>query len=267
MTTQPLFTRSGQQHTGPVVTDDKGRPAYSYRVTCFRCGGAGGADKWAHTGWTCFECGGSGHRGTTTALLYTAEQIAKLDATKAKRDAIRFAKQQAAAAEQQRLANAQRDEWIAANRDLYDGIVELASRTEFLASMCDAVQSRGMLTENQVAAARKVIDKIRAEDKRREEATYIGAIGERLVLTLTVDKIVDITFRDAGGYARFGSRYLFICRDEHGNAITYKGNSHAMPGEGETATVKATIAEHTEYNGLKQTVISRPSEVAAKAAA
>lgn len=29
--------------------------------TCPRCGGAGGADKWAHTGRVCFECNGKGH--------------------------------------------------------------------------------------------------------------------------------------------------------------------------------------------------------------
>lgn len=28
--------------------------------TCNRCGGAGGADKWVHTGRTCYQCGGSG---------------------------------------------------------------------------------------------------------------------------------------------------------------------------------------------------------------
>jgi len=30
------------------------------RVTCHRCGGAGGAEKWRHTGYTCFQCGGAG---------------------------------------------------------------------------------------------------------------------------------------------------------------------------------------------------------------
>jgi hypothetical protein len=28
--------------------------------TCNRCGGAGRADKWVHTGSTCYQCGGSG---------------------------------------------------------------------------------------------------------------------------------------------------------------------------------------------------------------
>ncbi len=30
---------------------------------CTRCGGAGGSDRWAETGWTCYQCKGSGRYG------------------------------------------------------------------------------------------------------------------------------------------------------------------------------------------------------------
>lgn len=30
---------------------------------CTRCGGAGGSDRWADTGWTCYQCEGSGRYG------------------------------------------------------------------------------------------------------------------------------------------------------------------------------------------------------------
>lgn len=36
------------------------RQTYKKSNTCNRCGGAGGADKWAHTGRVCYKCGGSG---------------------------------------------------------------------------------------------------------------------------------------------------------------------------------------------------------------
>lgn len=36
------------------------RKTYQKSNTCNRCGGAGGADKWAHTGRVCYKCGGSG---------------------------------------------------------------------------------------------------------------------------------------------------------------------------------------------------------------
>ena len=43
-----------------IRTDRNGTKYYEGMVTCPRCGGAGGANQWAYTGWTCYECGGSG---------------------------------------------------------------------------------------------------------------------------------------------------------------------------------------------------------------
>ena len=34
---------------------DKNGTKYYANYTCPRCGGAGGSDKWAFTGWTCYE--------------------------------------------------------------------------------------------------------------------------------------------------------------------------------------------------------------------
>lgn len=36
------------------------RKVFQKSNTCNRCGGAGGADKWKHTGTVCYKCGGSG---------------------------------------------------------------------------------------------------------------------------------------------------------------------------------------------------------------
>jgi len=36
------------------------REVFKKSDTCNRCGGAGGADKWKHTGTICYKCGGSG---------------------------------------------------------------------------------------------------------------------------------------------------------------------------------------------------------------
>ena len=39
---------------------DKNGTKYWADYTCPRCGGQGGSDAWAYTGWTCYECGGTG---------------------------------------------------------------------------------------------------------------------------------------------------------------------------------------------------------------
>lgn len=62
-----------------IKVDRNGTKYYRGMVTCERCGGMGGHDKWAYTGWTCYECGGKGEvEGNWKE--YTAEYEAKLQA-------------------------------------------------------------------------------------------------------------------------------------------------------------------------------------------
>lgn len=60
--------------------------------TCYKCGGNGGSSAWNRTGWTCYKCGGVGNLGWRVVKLYSAEKLAKLEASKAKRDATLEAK-------------------------------------------------------------------------------------------------------------------------------------------------------------------------------
>jgi hypothetical protein len=62
-----------------IRVDRDGTKYYRGLVTCERCGGLGGSDKWAYTGWTCYECGGSG-KVDGTWKEYTPEYAAKLEA-------------------------------------------------------------------------------------------------------------------------------------------------------------------------------------------
>ncbi|MCF0105407.1 MAG: hypothetical protein HUJ53_01450, partial [Holdemanella sp.] len=73
-----------------IKTDRNGTKTFRGLVKCERCGGMGGHDKWAYTGWSCYKCGGTGLvEGTWKE--YTPEYQAKLDAERAEA----FAKQEA----------------------------------------------------------------------------------------------------------------------------------------------------------------------------
>lgn len=73
---------------------DKNGIKYYANYTCPRCGGAGGSDKWAFTGWTCYECGGTGESSTPVIEKeYTPEYRAKLDERARKRAEAKRAKQ------------------------------------------------------------------------------------------------------------------------------------------------------------------------------
>jgi hypothetical protein len=109
-----LFTRNGHEHTGKHFTDEKGKPFIRERVMCWRCGGAGGGQQWAHTGWTCYQCNGAKFTGTRDLPLYTAEKLAKLNATKAKADEKRAAKKAAEAAEKDARIASEREGYFAA---------------------------------------------------------------------------------------------------------------------------------------------------------
>src|SRR5262245_18908652 len=115
-----LFTRHGTAHTGRHATTEKGRPYFTQTKCCSRCGGAGGADKWAHTGWTCFQCGGSGKGGIETVKLYTADQLAKLNATAAKKQAKKQAAFEAKAAAEKAEADARAEAFLAQHGALLD---------------------------------------------------------------------------------------------------------------------------------------------------
>jgi hypothetical protein len=89
--------------------------------------------------------------------------------------------------------------------------------------------------------------------KRAEEAAlsnWIGTVGERRNFTVTIRNVIVID-------GTYGYSYLHIMHDADGNSVIYKG-TNVLGEKGATVTVKATIKEHGERDGVKQTKISRP---------
>ena len=121
----------------------------------------------------------------------------------------------------------------------------------------------GGLTDKQAAAVRNVIAKReerKAEYRARDLASqHIGTVGERRDFTLTVSFVTDFQ-------TQFGITNVFGLRDADGNIVIYKGSSalynadHQFAVKGDTVTVKATIKEHGERDGVKQTIIARPKQ-------
>lgn len=151
--------------------------------------------------------------------------------------------------------NAERQEatqaWRAANSALVARLMAYDGNNDFLRSMVYNLSQWGQLTARQVEAIEScfaVIDRIEAA---RANSKHIGSVGDKVTLTITVERIVVLKSEF------YGDNYITIARDEQGNAITYKGRSD-IGGKGETLTIKASIKEHTVYNGTQQTIIQRP---------
>ena len=100
---------------------------------------------------------------------------------------------------------------------------------------------------------------------------WVGEPKKRLDLTLT---LVNVYEYDGYSYSYYDNptSYIYTLRDGEGNCIVWKtknplamwvedesGHEEWVEAEiGDTVTMKATVKEHGEYKGTKQTVVTRP---------
>jgi len=144
--------------------------------------------------------------------------------------------------------------WRDANSALVTRLTAYEGTNEFLRSMAYNLASWGNLTARQVEAVEScfaVIDRLEAA---RANSQHLGAVGDKVTLTITVERVIVLKSEF------YGDNYITIASDEQGNAITYKGKTD-IGNKGDTRTIKASVKEHTVYNGVKQTVIQRPKVV------
>lgn len=144
--------------------------------------------------------------------------------------------------------------WRDANSALVARLEAYEGTNEFLRGSVQNLDYWGSLSARQVEAVEScfaVIDRLEAA---RANSQHIGAVGDKVTLTITVERIVVLKSQ------LYGDNYITIATDEQGNAITYKGRID-LGGKGDTVTIKATIKGHDVYNGVAQTSIQRPKVV------
>ena len=147
-----------------------------------------------------------------------------------------------------------------ANMQLMADLHQYAPRNSFAQSMIDAVNIYGSLTDNQLAAAVKMVERRKAQEAERreqnlklaEQSNHVGTVGERREFVLSIDRLF-------GFNGHFGYTYGNIMHDSDGNVFVYFGNK--LGEQGQAVRGKATIKRHDERDGVKQTVLSRPKMV------
>lgn len=82
---------------------------------------------------------------------------------------------------------------------------------------------------------------------------YIGSVGERLELTLVVEKVIHLN-----GY--YGASNMHIMRDEDENIFVWTTASKFWE-EGTERHIRGTVKDHKTYKGAKQTILTRCAEV------
>lgn len=93
------------------------------------------------------------------------------------------------------------------------------------------------------------------EEQRRSEARvseFVGDVGDRIEFEVASAKV--ISYNDMWG------TYYYLLKDAKGNAYIWSTNKSIEGGD----VIKATVKQHSEYKGLKQTVITRGSITSGK---
>ena len=249
-----------------IRTDKNGTKIY-HDYTCRRCGGQGGSEAWKATGWTCYECGGSGKTLKPMIIKeYTPEYRAKLDARAAKRQEKRIAERRA---EQpaQKLAMGFVDDKI--HVVSIENTFELKDRIKAAGGRFDVVigwyfsepheefntveiTAEEALYEEpwwSLAWRSDIRETVKSKLPQAPESEYIGQVGDKVDL--------EVTHIRTGSYdTQFGVTWVHSFTDEDGNVLVWKTGSHSS-FKSDKIHIKGTIKEHSEYNGVKQTVLTR----------
>ena len=125
---------------------------------------------------------------------------------------------------------------------------ELPEDLESIQIPWEAVSSNDhLLPESEV---RSYIESLMYEPSSSE---FIGEIGDRIELTLTVTKAITLE-------SYYGTSIMHIMEDDTKNVFVWTTKAKNFP-EGKVVTLRGTIKDHKEYKGIKQTILTRCKEI------
>lgn len=139
------------------------------------------------------------------------------------------------------------------------------TRDDYLGNVRVSLAGSVVLTKHFGIAASAVSARRKEEEReekravvegRKRASEYVGTVGERLFLQVRVVHTMDI-------FSDFGTKSLVIMEDGHGNTLkTFSsGDFGYYAKKDDEAYIKATVKEHSEYQGSKQTMLTRATVV------
>lgn len=266
---------------------DKNGTKYYTEDTCRRCGGLGGADAWKFTGWNCYRCGGTGKDPNPEVIkVYTPEYEAKLQKQREKR----FEKKMLARKAEAETANRAFLEKNGFNAEGYTFVVlgdtykakdelkdlgckfngilgwhspkELDGYRTMKVSIDDAYDKDFTGTYTWQMWKTDLKGKIeKANDDYRKEtegvSEYIGSIKDKVDTEAVYMRSV---YWEQPSYCEWnGMEIMYIHTFKIGSDILIWKTGCGLGNieEGSEVHLKGTIKDHKEYDGVKQTVLTR----------
>lgn len=230
-------------------------PKRCVSTACYRCGGTGYVHPWG----TCFRCGGAqvdpSHKDFGYPQTWTDAEIEEWDRN-------RRMKNEKARIVRELRREAKYAAKFAENVAKCPELAEIDGWGGILGDIKDKARKYD-LSPAQIALVAKLV----AEDKAYAIAkaaqveadahlVHVGTVGEKITITGTVKvaKAID---------TQFGLSRLLIVADADGNLIkAFTTAQFVWDVEvGDELTLTVTVKAHEVYEGVKQTVITRPKLV------
>ena len=287
---QNIERYSRMKNVSLVKVDKNGTHIFA-DCTCRRCGGAGILPEYGHVdGGVCFECGGSGVKERGTEIkIYTPEYGAKLNAQRAVREEQKRQKMIEESGEWNKewmakegfneggityivLGNTYEIKedlkahgakfnyllgWHMPNAEGYDAVpVKLEQVTQYLYNGRLDYQRNGI--EELVKKLKEAAEQELKAKNGEHISEYVGTVGERREFTCKL--VGHFCYESSfGGYGYWtdNTMHIYKFKDENGDIVVWNTATYLDDDKPEYR-FKATIKEHSEYKGEKQTVVSRP---------
>jgi len=136
--------------------------------------------------------------------------------------------------------------------DLPDGYVMYFAKQEGEGIVGKALIDLMVDEANERNLFEKEEERLAQIEAERAKSEFFGEVGQRGKMRFTVRKTLAFD-----GY--YGTVNMMIGKDEKGRTIVYKGTKRF--NEGDLVEMVATIKDHNEYKGEKQTIVNRPAKV------
>lgn len=133
--------------------------------------------------------------------------------------------------------------------------LNLETNNDYLYNI-NTIAKSGVVTEKLKGYAASIIpayQRIQEQQQKIQEqqkSKHFGTVGKRETFTLTVDKLIPLE-------GRYGTTTLHLFHDEQGNRAIWFASAEIKLQVGNTVNCKATVKDHNEREGIKQTVLNR----------
>jgi len=286
-----------------MKTDKNGTKYYHIRCSCAKCGGTGMIDYYRPVnGGVCFDCDGSGIN-EYDMKEYTPEYEAKLAEQRKKRAEKKLAEERKHAAEKNAkffemngftpegktyfvLGNtydikeqlkAQGAKWDNLSRHWHmptqpEGLetFEVSVDEMYYADAAGVYDWRNWMgfheaeEDNMTHYAYKIEEAENNKKVRESTSKHVGQVGDKI--TLNVIYVHTASWENAyGGWLNHSSvTNLHAFKDDEGNVYVWKTANYIEAEYGDTLIIQGTVKDHSEYNGIPQTVLTRCKVTAVK---